>query len=125
MHEQLAVRLTVDAVQCIRNCLRLALDVDTPTCELGRQTGILALATNSQGKLVIWHDHHSGTSALRVVVKEHPGYTGRTKRLGDELLLVLHPLDHVNLFLVKFADDILNADTTHPNTRTYRVDTIL
>ncbi len=37
-----------------------ALNINTPPCELGRQTGILPFLANGKAQLTVWHDHNGG-----------------------------------------------------------------
>src|SRR6201995_4102865 len=74
---------------------RIAADVDSPSGEPSRQSGVLALLADGQRQLEVGH-HHPGRP--RVLVDHgHRNHLGRRQRVGDEPGRVLVVVDNVDL----------------------------
>ena len=101
------------------------LDVDAPAGELGGQPGVLTLAADGQRKLIVGHDDDGRLAFFRMLFQKDVGDAGRAERLGNENALVVVPFDHVDLFVVQFANDALDAYTAHADARAHRVDPML
>src|SRR6478735_2879969 len=93
--------------------LGVGADVDPPAGELGREPGVLALAADGQGELVVGHDDAS-RAQLAVDDLDRGDPRGRQRR-GDERGRVVGPVDDVDLLAVQLAHD-----GTHP--RAHRAD---
>ena len=91
--------------------LFLALDIDLPTQQLGRQAHILALLANGEGKLRIVHDHFH--VLFRRIDDADAADLGRAERMGGENHRIVGVLDDVDLLPAQFADDRLHAHALH------------
>src|SRR5207237_6075683 len=100
----------------------VALDVDAPASQLGRESGVLALLADGQRQLTLGHDHLGGAGRL---VDRDVAHLGRAQRIGDVLSGVLVPFDDVDLFAVQLVDDVLDAHAAHADARPDRIDAFL
>src|SRR5207237_9481236 len=57
----------------------VALDVDAPASQLGRESGVLALLADGQRQLTLGHDHLGGAGRL---LHRDVAYLGRAQALG-------------------------------------------
>src|SRR5262249_9686290 len=100
--------------------LFLALDVDAPAGELGRQAHVLALLADGQRQLLVFDNHLHYT--LAIVDDRHALDLGGGQRIGDKCNRILRPLDDVDFFAAQFADDRLHPSTLHADAGAHRVD---
>src|SRR5262249_55741002 len=84
----------------------LALDVDAPAGEPGRQPGVHALLADGQRELVVGHDDR-GLAVL--VVDVYLPDPGRLERAGDEARRLVVPRDDVDLLPAELADHHAHA----------------
>ena len=103
--------------------LFLALDVDAPAHELGRQPHVLALLADGEAQLLVL-DHHLHDPLL-LVEDGDAAHLGRRERVLDEGRRVVAPLDDVDLLAAQLADDGLHARALHADAGADRVDVLL
>ena len=94
--------------------LFLALDVDLPAQQFGREAHILALLADGKGELrIVDDDLHV---LLERIDDHNPADLGRTKGMGGKDHWVVGILDDVDLFAAQFANDGLHAHALHADT---------
>ena len=86
------------------------LDIDAPAGQLGSQAGILPIAADGQAEL-IFPDHHGGGAVAFHFGQVDAADARRADGFGNINNGILIPLDDVDLLVVQFLDDGLNADT--------------
>ena len=99
--------------------LFLALDIDVPTQELGREAHILTLFADRERKLRIIDDYLE--VLLLRVDDRHVVDLGRAQRVARKGHGILVVLDDVDLFTLQLPDDRLHAHTLHSNTRSHTI----
>src|SRR5579875_196820 len=80
--------------------------IDTPARELGGQAGVLSILPDSQRELTFCHRDQRGMIGLAQLNFE---WLDGTERVGDKDSRIRTPLDNVNLLVVQFVNDIVNA----------------
>jgi len=75
--------------------------------------------------LILGHHYHGGFIIALAVVQIYTCNPGWANGFADVNLGVRIPLDDVNLFVVQFAYDCLDADTPLAHTSANRVNTLL
>src|SRR5262249_49727152 len=89
----------------------LALDIDAPANQLGSKAYILAFLADRKGQLGVLNNHlHDLVSA---VDHSDSADLSRADRVRSEGYGVVIPLDDVDLFAAKFANDRLHTGTLH------------
>ena len=99
--------------------LGLALDVDSPAGEPGRQPGVLAFLADGQRQLIVRHDDFGHTGVL---VDANLFDLGRRQRLHDEVGGVIAERHDVDLLAAQLVDDHADPGPAGPDTRADRVD---
>src|SRR5438552_8948434 len=103
--------------------LLLALDIDAPAHELGREADVLPLLADGEGELLVLdHDLHD---LLLFVDDRDPADLGRRQRLLHEDDRVVVPLDDVDLLAAQLADDRLHAGALHAHAGAHGVHVLL
>src|SRR6202522_2097722 len=103
--------------------LFLALDVDLPAQQLGRQTHILALLADGQGELGVVYDDLD--LLLPQVCNAHAAHLGRLQSLLGKGGDLLAELDDVDLLAPQFANDGLYAHALHAHAGAHRIDILV
>src|SRR5579875_2348836 len=80
--------------------------IDAPAREFGGQAGILSLLADSQRELMCCHRDQGGMIGLAQFNFE---WLDGAERVGDKNSRIRTPLDNVNLLVVQFVNDIVNA----------------
>ncbi len=99
---------------------RQGLDVDAPAGQLGSQAGILSITADGKTELIL-ANHHGGSAIAFHLGKVDTTHTGRADGLGNINNGILIPLDDIDLLVVQFLDDGLDANTLDPHAGTHRV----
>ena len=69
----------------------------------------VAFAPNRQRKLIIRHNHDGRTTRVNILIQINACHAGRAKSFGDERTGIIAPFDHIDLLIVKFIHNVLNA----------------
>src|SRR6266436_1738810 len=99
--------------------LFLALDVDLPAQQLGRQPDVLPLLANGQRQLGVVHHHFE--VLLGLVDHGHAADFGRLQSLLRKRHGILVILDDVDLLAAQFADDGLHAHAFHADASAHSI----
>src|ERR1019366_7036832 len=97
----------------------LALDIDLPAQQFGREAHVLPLLANGERKLGIVDNHFH--VMVGGVDNGHPADLGGAEGVGGKLHRVLGKFDDVDFFAAQFADDGLHAHTLHADARAHAV----
>ena len=93
-------------------------DIDTPTGELGRKACILTVFADGQGQLPLGNRHNG---CMVKIAQFNFERFNRAKRVGYKGRRVGAPLDDVNLLIVEFMHNVVDASAAHANARANRV----
>ncbi len=111
--------------QRFRSCLRNAHDVNPPASQLSRQACVLTFTTDCQAELIFRHNYGGSLVFVNCRVQVNTRDPGRTDGFADVNSCVRTPFDHIDLLIVEFSYDRLDANTTLTNTGTNRVNSLL
>src|SRR5215218_1057717 len=92
--------------------LALGLYVYLPVCKLHGEPGVLALAADGQGELVVGYDH---LSLLLILVQVDFTYARRAQGLRYKACRLRVPLDDVDLLVPELGDHSPYAASPRPN----------
>ena len=102
--------------------LRFGHDVNIETCQLTRETNILAPATDRKAKLV---NGDNNLYTLSFFIKYNLAYLSRLQGINKECRLIFIPGYNINLFSLKFVNNRLHSAASHADTSTDRVNRII
>src|SRR5690606_28835598 len=95
-----------------------------PACQFGSQPRVLSITPDRQAQLIL-ADNHRGSSVPFRFRKIHAAHTRRTDCFRNINNGIRIPLDDIDLFVMQFLDDRLDAHTLDAHACTNRIDTRL
>ena len=118
-------RRRIQVIQGVLNRFGDALDIYSPTGQFRGEAGVLTFTPDREGQLVFRHENHCGLAIDGVVVEVDACDTGRAQCLGDEGDGIGVPFDDIDLLVMEFLDDVLDANAAHADAGADGVNAVL